>query len=354
MNRVVPISSILYLLASCAFARKWNNTGIGKIAIEEAWTVPDLLFQSATIPPPINQTIDEFLANLTDIHNQRLAHMDATGIDFMVLSCATPCIQSMTDPVMAEQMAFQINNQLAQDIANNTLRFGAFAALSMHNASQAALELERTVKELGFLGALLNDFQETPDNSTLLYYDQPEYDVFWQMVTDLDVPVYMHPRPNTAEVIQLEFQHAIWLEGSSQSFATTLSTHVLGLCANGIFDRFPKVKVIVGHLGERIPSDLFRIDEQLKRSLVQGLPMKETITSYWHTNLFETTSGNFATDLLQFHIGQIGLDRIMFSVDYPYVTMEEGATWVDGLPLDEQDSLQIKRGLAIELLGLDK
>ncbi|GJJ15367.1 hypothetical protein Clacol_009643 [Clathrus columnatus] len=345
----------LGFLSAIVNARIWNNTGVGKIAIEEAWTVPDLLSQSASIPPPINQTIDEFLANLLDIHNQRLAHMDATGIDFMVLSCATPCIQGLSDPVMAEQMATQVNNQLAQDISNNTLRFGAFAALSMHNATQAALELKRTVKELGFLGALLNDFQQAgADNSTLLYYDQPAYDVFWQMVTELDVPVYMHPRGNTEEIIQLEFQHAIWLEGSSQSFATTLSTHVLGLCANGIFDRFPKVKVIVGHLGERIPSDLFRIDEQLKRSLVQGLPMKETITSYWHTNLFETTSGNFATDLLQFHIGQIGLDRILFSVDYPYVTMEEGATWVDGLPLDGQDLLQIKRGLAIDLLGLDK
>ncbi|GJJ15372.1 hypothetical protein Clacol_009648 [Clathrus columnatus] len=176
---------------------------------------------------------------------------------------------------------------------------------------------------LRFLRALLNGFQQAGvDNSTLLY-DQPAYDVFWQMVIKLDVPVYMHPRSNTEEVICRKNRN---------------------------------VKVIVGHLGERIPSDLLRIDEQLKRSLVQGPPMKETITSYWHTNLFETTSGNFATDLLQFHISQIGLnlDRIVFSIDYPYVTMEEGATWVDGLPVDGQDLLQIKRGLAIELLGLDK
>ncbi|EEB93055.1 hypothetical protein MPER_08344 [Moniliophthora perniciosa FA553] len=134
----------------------------------------------------------ELRANLLDIHNQRLTQMDEKGIDFMVLSCASPCIQGIPDPDNAAIMAVHVNNVLASAISNNTARFGAFAALSMHNASVAAQELNRTVKELGFLGALVNDYQQSGmdnDTLTLLFYDQPEYDVFWEMVTDLDVPV---------------------------------------------------------------------------------------------------------------------------------------------------------------------
>ncbi|KIJ45915.1 hypothetical protein M422DRAFT_66939 [Sphaerobolus stellatus SS14] len=335
--------------------RKWNNTGKGSIIFEEAWTVPELLWQSSDVSPPANQTTEDLLANLLDIHNQRLASMDATGVDFMVLSCATPCVQGFSDPATAEEIATSVNNQLAAAISNNTMRFGAFAALSMHNASQAAQELKRAVNELGFLGALINDYQQSgADNTTLLYYDQPEYDVFWAMVEELDVPVYMHPRANIAQLQALEYQHAIWIASSVQGFAATLSTHILGLCANGIFDRFPKLKIIIGHSGERIPSDLVRIDEQLRRQFAKGLPMNGTVTSYWETNLFETTSGNFATNLLFFHIGEIGLNRITYSVDYPYVSMEEGANWVKTLPLKENDLMHFQRESAIKLLGLDK
>jgi 2,3-dihydroxybenzoate decarboxylase len=174
----------------------------------------------------------------------------------MVLSCATPCIQGISDPAAAAELAVKVNNELAASIANNTVRFGGFASLAMHNATLAAQELNRTVKELGFLGALINDYQQSgPDNgscsfhrfkfmvaetlvnvATLLYYDQPEYDVFWQMVADLDVPVYLHPRVNIAQINVLMYQHCPFINGPAQEFAVTLSNHILGFCANGIFE----------------------------------------------------------------------------------------------------------------------
>ncbi|KAJ7583407.1 amidohydrolase 2 [Mycena floridula] len=284
--------------------------------------------------------------------------MNANNVDFMILSCAEPCVQGISDPDAAAAMAINVNNQLADSISNNTFRFGGFATVSMHNATVAAQELNRAVKELGFLGALLNDYQQSgPDNQTLLYYDQPEYDVFWEMVTALDVPVYFHPRSNIDLLTSLEYQHAPWLAGAAQEFAATLSTHILGLCTNGVFDRFPKLKIIVGHLGERIPSDLVRIDRQLQRQISAGMPMQANVTSYWQTNLLETTSGNFATELLQFHMNTIGLNKILYSVDYPFVTIEEGAAWVDGLAdgvLDPEALLRLKRGAAIELFKLDE
>ena len=111
------------------------------------------------------QSPQEFLSNLLDIHNQRLQLMDENDIDFMVLSCASPCIQGISDPEQAAAMAVNVNNVLASSIANNTRRFGAFAALAMHNATIAMQELTRAVKELGFVGALVNDYQQSgPDN----------------------------------------------------------------------------------------------------------------------------------------------------------------------------------------------
>ncbi|TBU33478.1 amidohydrolase 2 [Dichomitus squalens] len=276
----------------------------------------------------------------------------------MVLSCASPCIQGIQDPANASAMATSVNDQLASQISNNTVRFGAFAALAMHDPAAAAQELNRTVSELGFLGALLNDYQQagTPDNETFIFYDQPEFDVFWQMAVDLDVPVYLHPRTNPDPVETLLYAHAPFLIGAPQEFAVTLSTHILGLCTNGVFDRFPNLTVIVGHLGERIPSDLFRINDQLTRQVAVGMPMQKNVTFYFQHNILETTSGNFAPDLVRFHAQQIGLDRILYSVDYPYVAMEQGAAFLaNDVPafLNDTEALALMRGRAIEVLKLN-
>ncbi|KAJ3972532.1 amidohydrolase 2 [Lentinula raphanica] len=352
--------AVFLIYQSFTYARVWNDTGRGTIAFEEAWSIPELARGTGTLR-----------ANLLDIHNQRLTLMDQLGVDFMVLSCASPCVQGISDPAVADAMAVNVNNQLASQISNNTFRFGAFAALSMHNASEAAAELKRTVQELGFLGGLVNDYQQSgSDNGkyifsllfqslanrwfldTLIYYDQPEFDIFWKMVVELDVPIYFHPRTNVEPIANLLYGHAPWLLGAPQEFAATLSGHILGLCTNGVFDRFPSLKVIVGHLGERIPSDLVRIDAKLAP---QTTSMLHNVTTYFHTNLFETTSGNFATNLLQFHIKEIGLERILFSIDYPFVDMPLGTTWVDGLNdvLTPEALLSLKRGAAIKLLKLN-
>ncbi|KAG6890864.1 hypothetical protein C0992_012250 [Termitomyces sp. T32_za158] len=352
MNFALVATIFLELLLSLRMvaAKHRIKNGNGTIAIEEAWTIPELLpFQ------------------LQHLLNHRAFQM--------VLSCATPCVQGVSDPVAAAALAVNVNNQMAAAIRNDTTRFGGFASLSMHNATEAVQELRRAVNELGLLGAMLNDFQQSgPDNTTLLYYDQPEYDEFWQAVTELDVPIYFHPRSNIAQVQALLFDHAPFLKGAPEEYAVTLANHILGLCTNGVFDRFPNLKIIVGHLGERIPSDLFRIDErretffitvsssriryvkspELAKSRPNGLMMQRNITSYWHTNIYETTSGNFATPLLEFHMGQIGIDRILFSVDYPFVrfsfsTLDSGVI----LPYELSDSkcivLQKPPGLLCQL-----
>ncbi|KAJ7346828.1 amidohydrolase 2 [Mycena albidolilacea] len=350
------ISFAVSMILQVASARRWNDTGKGTIIFEEAWSTPALINQTIK-NLPFGITSTGIAARLLDIHNERLARMDANGVDYMVISCASPGIQGISDEATADDLARKTNDQLAAAIANNTARFGGFASLSMHNATTAAHELKRAVVELGFLGALINDYQQSgPDNATLLYYDQPEYDVFWEMVTELDVPVYLHPRANIPQIQNLLYGHAPWLKGAPQEFADTLSTHIMGLCTNGVFDRFPNLTIIVGHLGERIPSDLWRIDDELARAAPVGLPMLRNLSSYWKTNLLETVSGNFATDLFNLHAKQIGLNRILYSVDYPFVSMEQGAAWLEELSktMKRKDAQALKRELAVEVLHLDR
>ncbi|KAN0098398.1 2,3-dihydroxybenzoic acid decarboxylase dhbD [Hyaloscypha variabilis] len=342
----------LVLWCYTAHARIWNNTATGSIIFEEAVSLPNLRPNAGNPPPGVTQA--QLLANLEDVHVQRLAYMDQAGVDYMVLSCASPCIQGVSDPVEAETLATGANNDLAALISNNTLRFGAFAALAMHNATAAGIELRRAVTQLGFLGALVNDYQQSGADNGKTYLPDPQYDAFWSVIEELDVPVYFHPRSAIAQVIALDYFHSTWIEGAPHQFAVMLSNHIVGLCANGVFDRFPKLKVIVGHLGERIPSDFWRIDEMLARKVGTGMPMNKTFSSYWKTNIYETTSGNFATDLLDFHTSQIGAGQILYSVDYPFVMMEQGQEWVESLQMGPLEKWNFIKGNAIQLLGLDR
>ncbi|KAE9407414.1 hypothetical protein BT96DRAFT_971371 [Gymnopus androsaceus JB14] len=330
----------LYFITSVSSKRadthkiKWHDTGKGSIAIEEAWTIPEL---SVNVPEA-GLTVAELNSDLFDIYDQRLTRMDENGVDFMALSCSSPCIQGISDPATAESMAISLNNQLAAQIYNDvfhpniTGRFGAFAALSMHNASAAAVELRRACTRTGIPGS----------TDTLLFFYQPEYDVFWETVTELDVPVYFHPRNNIAPISTLFYNQVPWLKGPAQEFSATLSTHVLGLC----------------HMGERIPSDLDRIDKSLAEQKSNGMPMLLNVSTYFHTNIWETCSGSFNPSLLEFHRKEIGLERMMYSIDYPFVQMEDGKAFLneleEGRVLTREEMRQFTRETAIGLLKLNE
>ncbi|KAM5350769.1 hypothetical protein ACJ41O_007274 [Fusarium nematophilum] len=218
-------------------AKKWNNTGKGSIIFEEAFSLDYPEFEPTIAAPILGQTYQDLIHNLADIHTQRLRDMDEYGVDYMVLSLNSPGIQGIADPELAEKVAKRANDDIAKLISNNTMRFGAFAALSMHNASQAGEELRRCVTELGFHGAMLNDFQTVgDDNNTLLYYDQPEYDPFWKVAVELDVVIYLHPRPPSPLQFEQNFAHARWLLGAPHQFGVQLSNHIVGLCTNGVFE----------------------------------------------------------------------------------------------------------------------
>jgi 2,3-dihydroxybenzoate decarboxylase len=194
---------------------------------------------------------------LQDIHGERLARMDATGVEYMLLSLTSASTQGEPDVEKAAAMAVRANNWLAEQCAINAKRFGGLATLAMHDAKTAATELRRAVRELGMFGAIVNDFQEVadPENGKVrkVWYDGREYDDFWAAVEELGVPVYLHPRyPVEAELQPGEKygpgrRHLL---GAAVSFHLDLSYHIYALMSSGVFDRYPGAQIVIGHLGE--------------------------------------------------------------------------------------------------------
>jgi 2,3-dihydroxybenzoate decarboxylase len=232
----------------------------GTIAIEEACLPPDgleWLAETSSFLAP-GKTLEEFrkhayVPKLLDIHEVRLQQMDAEGVDFMLLSVTSPGCQGERDPKKAAAMAVGMNEWLSGEVAKNPKRFGGLASLSMHDPAEAAAELKRAVKELGMFGAILNDFQTTgEDGHGRKYFDGTEYDVFWEAVQELDVPVYLHPRFPSVQDTAPDGRYGPrkQLLGAGVSFHLELSFHLYAICSGGVFDRFPKVQVVVGHLGE--------------------------------------------------------------------------------------------------------
>jgi len=241
------------------------KTPKGTIAIEEAVLNPDgiawMAESAALFNPGLKQLDSSKLANhghtpdLLDIHNNRLARMDAHGVEYMLLSLTSPGAQGEPDAAKAKKLAADANDWLASQVVQNPSRFGAFAAVSMHNAPDAIAEARRAVKELGMFGVMLNDYQvvsEGGDVEGKKYYDAKEFLPFWEAIQELDVPVYMHPRYPQAKDLQPQTRYGDRKQilGAAVQFHLDLSMHVYAICSSGVFDAFPGVQLVVGHLGE--------------------------------------------------------------------------------------------------------
>ncbi|KAJ6007279.1 amidohydrolase 2 [Penicillium herquei] len=311
---------------------------LGKIALEEAYErtgqEEKSIRESKLYIAPHDR--ERYMRQISDINGERVKLSNAHGIGYTVVSLTVPGIQGVADKAEAERLATETNNWVAGQIKRHRDRMGAFACLSMHDPVQAGQELRRCVEELGFHGALLCNFQHAgPDGETYLFYDQPEYDAFWKVLVELDVPLYIHPAAPTGVIYEKLYAQRPYLLGPPLSFANDVSLHILGLISNGVFDRFPKAKVIIGHQGEHIPFDFWRINhwfEDVKKPIADEeshVMCKKTIYDYFKNNIWITTSGHFSTATLKYVVSEIGADRLLFSVDYPYETIEDACGWWD-------------------------
>jgi predicted TIM-barrel fold metal-dependent hydrolase len=321
---------------------------VPKIAIEEHINVPDLAEDAAKYYPP--ETWKKLKPALLDIEGRLLSDMDTCGIEMSVLSIASPGIQAIPETQRAIDVARQANDFLAEQVEKHPDRFQGFAALPLQDPDAAAEELTRCVKELGFKGAMVNGFSQIDREDSIIYYDLPQYWPFWGVVESLNVPVYLHPRYLIEE--RSDIQGHPWLLGSVWSFGVETATHALRLMTSGLFDMYPKLTVILGHLGETLPNAIWRIDHRIS-AIPRGIPAKKKMAEYLLNNFYMTTSGNFCTQTLINTILVMGADRVLFSADYPFEQMNEAAEWFDRVDtISETDWVKIARSNAEKLLNL--
>jgi 2,3-dihydroxybenzoate decarboxylase len=324
----------------------------GKIALEEHWESPDF---PATGHHDFTEPdwFAEVQRRLREV-DDRVADMDRNGIAIDILSLTQPGIEGMTDTKLAVDTAKRMNDFAAEQlVAKHPDRLRAFAAVPLQDPEKAAEELERAVRDLGFVGALVNGYSNIGDDDTAQYLDEPQVEPFWAKVAELNVPVYLHPR------IPLPSQQRIYqgyegLLGSAWGFGVETATHALRLILSGLFDRYPTAQVILGHLGEALPFTLHRVTHRLRhqRRETHG-PHELPPLDYLLRNFYLTTSGVFRTQTLLDALLEVGADRILFSVDYPYETMDDIAPWFDAAPISEPDRVKIGRTNSEKLFGLN-
>jgi gamma-resorcylate decarboxylase len=320
-----------------------------KIAIEEHFAIEATLSDSQVFGEHVWPELKD---RLLDVADKRLRQMDAHGVAMMILSLNAPAVQAIADKARAIEVAKQANDALAETVRKRPDRYAAFAALPMQDPEAAAAELERCIKQLGFVGALVNGFSDTGDPRKLLYYDVPHYRAFWKVVEALDVPFYLHPRnPLPGQIPGYDGHN--WLLGPNWAFNAETSVHALRLIGSGLFDECPKLRIVLGHLGEGIPALLWRIDHRngwMKEP--HRYAAKKPVADYFRKHFWLTTSGNFSTSALKQAVEELGVDRVMFSVDWPFEDVGQGCDWIDKAALAEADREKIGRDNAVQLFKL--
>jgi 2,3-dihydroxybenzoate decarboxylase len=332
----------------------------GKIALEEHFYLPSFETYGADGSAldgagKAQNYLPEFFASVQKRLGDdklRLEDMDRCGIELMILSLTQPGIQGIPDRKIAVDTAKRMNDDLAHVVAANPKRYAGFAAVALQDVRAACDELERAVSQLGFKGALINGYTNIGDMNTAQYLDEAPVWDFWARVEALGVPVYLHPRsplPNQRRV----YEGYSVLADSPWGFGAETGLHTLRLILSGLFDRFPRLRIILGHLGEGLPFLLPRVESRLRHMSpkVRGKQQKP-VTSYLRENFYLTTAGNFRTQAFIDTLLEIGPDRLLYSVDYPYETAQEQTDWFDSLPISGTDRRKIGRLNALELLGL--
>lgn len=322
----------------------------GKIAVEEHFAIEETLDGAMSFKSSEAMTV--MRARLLDIQDQRLRLMDQHGIAMMVLSLNAPAIQSVRNRVRAVELARIANDTLANEIAKRPDRFSGFAALPMQDPDAAVAELQRSVRQLGLKGVLVNGYSETEEAGRALYYDLARYEAFWRTLEDLDVPIYLHTRDPLPDQ-QKAYEGHPWLLGAAWAFGQETAVHALRLMSGGLFDRHPRLQIILGHLGEGLPYNLWRLDHRISKS-PRGIPAAKRLATYFRANFHLAVSGHFSTRSLAAAVAEIGVDRIMFAIDYPFEEVGDAASWFDSLEMSADDLAKIGRLNAARLLKLGR
>jgi 2,3-dihydroxybenzoate decarboxylase len=315
-----------------------------KIALEEHFMSPELEEYwrptMASVPPKIFEAL---YSRLTNFGALRLGEMDGAGIEVAVLSVAGPGVQVERDAKRATAKAGEANDFLAEKIAEHPDRLQGFAHVAVQDPAAAAMELERCVKELGFKGAMIN-------GQTLGHYlDERQFDPFWEKAEELQTWIYLHPadpvEPYASYGPYQELTRATW------GWGVETGTHALRLVFGGVFDRFPKARLLLGHLGETLPYLLWRIDN---RSKFYNAKLGREPSEYIRDNMAVTLSGMYSAEPLNCAIAALGSSRVMFSADYPFESIAEAGHFMDSVTLSKELREDVAWRNAARLLDIDQ
>lgn len=320
-----------------------------KIALEEHFAVPETLADSERYFTADRWSEAE--QALLDVADRRLALMDETGIGRAIVSLNSPAVQDVPDRREAAALARRANDALAEQVAGRPDRLSGFACLPMQDPEAAAEEARRCVVELGFVGALVNGWSRVDGEDGGVYLDDARYQDFWAAYAALGRPFYLHPRDPVPSQTAIYDGHP-WLVGSAWSFGVETATHALRLMGSGLFDRHPDLQVVLGHLGEGLPFLIWRVDHRVATA-PRGITTARSFQEYFRQNCYLTTSGAFHTPALHNAIAEVGVDRVLYSTDFPFERMTDAAMWFDAALISENDRRRIGRSNAAALFGLD-
>ena len=326
------------------------------VALEEHCIFPDLaarirpeaIIARGLTPgghqPPVVARRDQ----LQDTGAGRLADMDAAGITLQVLSVA----QAGADLLPGEEgagLARDINDRLAQTVAGHPDRYAAFAHLPTSAPDLAADELERCVAQHGFLGGMVNG------TTGGLFLDDPRFEPLLARFERLGVPLYLHPAPPPPAVREVYYDRlpghsSLLLSIAGWGWHSETAIHVLRLVLSGTLDRHPKLKLVIGHMGEGLPAMFARCDQVFADEASDRLA--RTVTQTITDQVWVTTSGFFSLPPLAALLMTFGADRVLFSVDYPFSANRKGTDFLNSLPIPEADKIKLAHGNADRLLGL--
>lgn len=314
------------------------------IALEEHYQDPEL---AKHYPAGDGTRNPKIVSQLEDLGEMRLKSMDAAGIDMQVLSHAQPATQKF-DPETAVRLAREANDRLHRSIQAAPDRFAAFGILPTPDPKASADELERMVTKLGFKGAMVHGLTHGR------FLDEKDFWPIFERAEALDVPIYLHPGRPSQTVIDAYYKEYAKdypnILGAAWGYTVEAATQAVRLVLSGALDAYPKVKFILGHFGEGLPFLLWRIDYSFARpGNKPGLRFRDLFTEHFYL----TTSGNFSDTALLCTVQEMGVDRILFSVDYPFVPNEPTWTeWMDRVALSAEDKAKILSGNAERLLKL--
>ena len=301
-----------------------------KIALEEHFMHPDFVDYWANTAINISPELFGKVRNkLEDFGDDRINEMNKIGIEKSVLSLAGPGVQAEYFTNIAVKKAKFLNDYLAEKISGNDKRYGGFAHLALQDPRAAADELERTTRDLGFSGALING------TTNGAYLDDDRFSVLWERASDLDVPIYIHPN-NPADTPAMYQGHSeMW--GPVWSWTVETGSHALRILFSGVFDRYPNAKLILGHMGETLPYQLWRFDSRWKISNRGSKKLELAPSEYFKRNFWCTTAGVCSDEPMRCAIDALGVERVMFSVDYTFERSEETGEWIENAQLSTSE-----------------